>query len=351
MQAECSKPNKWLAALWRVIPLLNVLLLGGLVYLPVSVTPWPVVWLYTRTMWLTEPLLMVAEVILLLNYVMRMSQHGADEIEQDEDSSYKYKGAILLFSSLCYAVVASLAYDMYLNATPSQVLCLFVVVFIMIAAHNMMLMAHEGIISDCAFFCLLSTTIVYVMVVETSQISSPLTEPFLWTKSPIAKSSVVNIMHSILHMTSSNAQRSILFLKRFFSPLFMGLLAVRLYSILFIVNKVTRNFFQDDKDSPHSFEVTEREDFEEFTPWKSPLLLRLSIIFMLTQMSGQFLEEWSGQTSSIAGLSYLASVSKNVWPGEILIGRLFQVAAISCFYMWRLYRADDWTWNPWLTPE
>ncbi|RUS85734.1 hypothetical protein EGW08_006528 [Elysia chlorotica] len=342
---ECI-PN----VLWRVIPLLNIVLLGVIVYLPVSITPWPIVWVYTRIMWLTEPMLMVAEVILLLNYVMRMSQIGADEIEENEDSAFKYKAAILLFSSMCYAVTASLAYDMYLNATPSQVLCLFVIVFLMIAAHNMMLMAHEGIISDCAFFCLLSTGITYIMVLETRQISSPLAEPSLWTQSPLANSSVVNIMYSILHMTSSSAQRSVLFLKRFFTPLFLGLLAVRLYGILFIVNKVTRNFFQDDKNSPDCFEETVRDDFEEFSPWKSPLLLRLSIIFMLTQMSGQFLEEWSGQTSSVAGFSYLASASKNIWPREILFGRLIQVSSISGFYMWRLYRANDWTWNPWLTP-
>ena len=56
-------------------------------------------------------------------------------------------------------------------------------------------------------------------------------------------------MFSLVSPTSGNAQRSILYLKRFFTPLFLGLLAVRLYSILFIVNKVTRNFFQDDKDN------------------------------------------------------------------------------------------------------
>ncbi|GFO10553.1 hypothetical protein PoB_003705800 [Plakobranchus ocellatus] len=279
------------SVLLRVIPVLSILLFGVLVYLPVSITPWPVVWIYSAAMWITDPLLMIAEVILLQNYVMRMSQLGADEIERDENSSYKYKAAILFFSSLCYAVTASLIYDMYLNATPSQVL------------------------------------------------------------SSTAKSSVLNILHSILHMSSSNAQRSIMFLKRFFTPLFLGLLAVRLYSILFIVNKVTRNFFQDDKDSPEFFEPTVREDFEDFSPWKSPLLLKVSIIFMLTQMSGQFLEEWSGHMSSMAGSPYLISATKNIWPSEILFGRLMQVFSVSGFYMWRLYRADDWTWNPWLTPQ
>ena len=31
------------------------------------------------------------QVVLLLNYVMRMSQLGADEIERDEGSAYIYK--------------------------------------------------------------------------------------------------------------------------------------------------------------------------------------------------------------------------------------------------------------------
>ncbi|XP_005094950.1 uncharacterized protein LOC101847809 [Aplysia californica] len=335
--------------LFSVIPVLNLLLLGLLMYLPVSLTPWPVIWLFDKLIWASNPVFMISEVVLVQNFVMRRSQLAADQIEQDDDSAVAYKAAILLFSSLCYAVAASLAYHIYTHATGSQILCLFVTLSILIAIHNMMWMAHEGIISDCAFCSLVSITVLYIMVFETQQISSPLPEPLIWKKTSFTRSSFVSIIYWILNVSSANAQRSILYLHRFFSPFFLGLLAVRLWSILFIANKMTRNFFTDRGNGESEDMETVIQDFDERdkNPWRSPLLLKLSIIFMLSQFTANFVLEWSGHDTSF---SWLSAVTKRVWPSEVLIGRMMQILCVNCFYTWRLYRAEDWTWNSWLTP-
>ncbi|CAL1543919.1 unnamed protein product [Lymnaea stagnalis] len=327
----------------QAIPFFSLILFVLLIFIPITLTPWIVIWIYSNIIFLTEPFLKIAEVIVILNFVMRMSQSAADEIERDESSSFNYKGAILVASSLCYAVTASLAYDIYQSAASSQVLCLFLIILFSIALHNMMWMAHEGIISDCAFTCLVNVAVLYTMYTETEQISSPLVEPLTWKQSFQTKQSVINIITSIIFMKLDNAQRAISFLKRFFTPLFLGLFAIRLYSILFIVKKVTRNFFQDED------EILTVKDFEEDTdsPWKSPALLKISIIFMLTQFTGHFLEDWSGQTSSD---TWLLNATEGIWPSQLLISRLVQIMAVNVFYMWRLYQAEDWTWNIWLTP-
>ncbi|CAG5126098.1 unnamed protein product [Candidula unifasciata] len=326
--------------LFRIVPFLNLIMFIGLMNLPISLIPWPMIWLYDKVIWLAEPVLMIAEVVLLQNFVMRCSQYAADEIEREGDSIYLYKGGILLFSSLCYAVTASLAYEIFSSAAPSQVLCLFIVLLLLVALHNMMLMAHEGIISDCAFCSLISVTILYIMVVETKEISSPLAEPLLWTQTSESQSSVINIIGSIITMSSTKAQRSIEFLKRFVTPLFLGLLAIRLYGILFIISRATRNFFLDLNVSSEDIDYEDSEEVA-LSPLKSPLLLKVSVIFMLTQFTSGFLEEWSGQVR----LPWL--VVK--FPPEVLIGRIVQIVSVNAFYMWRLYWAEDWTWNLWLT--
>ena len=86
---------------WRVIPLLNILLFGAIVYLPVSITPWPFVWAYTRIMWLTEPFLMVAEVnktavsnFWVLHYLLKLLQKfllgTANKMKQFYHDLWKY---------------------------------------------------------------------------------------------------------------------------------------------------------------------------------------------------------------------------------------------------------------------
>jgi hypothetical protein len=59
------------------------------VYLPINLVPYPVVWLYDKILWMTEPVLMVAEIILALNFVMHCSQRVIEKIEEDDSNLWK----------------------------------------------------------------------------------------------------------------------------------------------------------------------------------------------------------------------------------------------------------------------
>jgi len=338
---ECIPKN-----MLRIGSVLNLLLFVLLLYLPVSLTPWPVIWLFEMVLWVSNPVFMLSEVILVQNFVMRKSQLAVDQIEENNDSEFSFKAAILIFSSLCYALAASIAYEIYLNATGNQLICLAVTVSIIIAIHNMMLMAHEGIISDCAFCSLVSISVVYVMMIETQQITSPLPEPPVWKTASYARSSVASIAYWVVKTNSANAEKSIRYLQRIFSSFFLGLLAVRLYSILYIVNRVTRNFFTEKEDDECCDMQTVLDDLEESHtyPWRSPLLLKISLIFMLCQFTTHFLSELSGRHP------LWPAGNEGVWLVQLMLSRIAQVVVVNAFYMWRLYRAEEWTWNPWLTP-
>lgn len=46
----------------RISSCLNLILFGVMMYLPFSLTPWPLIWLYDKVIWFSDPLLMFAEV-------------------------------------------------------------------------------------------------------------------------------------------------------------------------------------------------------------------------------------------------------------------------------------------------
>uniref|UniRef100_A0A2C9LKP2 Uncharacterized protein n=1 Tax=Biomphalaria glabrata TaxID=6526 RepID=A0A2C9LKP2_BIOGL len=326
-----------------LVPFFNVIFLIALMFLPISLAPWPIIWIYSTVILLTEPVLRIAEGIVLLNVVMRKSQSAADEIEKDEESSNLYKGVILLFSSICYGLSAALVYEIYNAGTYNQRICLFVVLCFCLAVHNMMIMAHEGIISDCAFCCLVNIAALYVMMKEVEQRNTHLTESTLWkTEIPTSSWTTIfgglsasSIFSNILYTNKNKAHTAINIFQRFFSPLFIIGLLIRLYSILFIVKKMTRNFFQDNDD-----EITLDDlDDDLVPPWRSPLLLKVAVIFMFTQLSVIYLFDWA------------PGMTKLFWPSDLVVSRLLQIIIVILFYIWRLYRAENWTWNIWLTPN
>ena len=44
---------------------------------------------------------------------------------------------------------------------------------------------------------------------------------------------------------SDSANKAVMFMKKFLSPFFLITVGIRLYSILFIVDRVTKNFYQE----------------------------------------------------------------------------------------------------------
>ncbi|XP_046570719.1 uncharacterized protein LOC124278973 [Haliotis rubra] len=334
-------------SLFSVVPYLQLGLLVLLAFLPINLTPWPIVWLYDKLIWATEPLLLLAEVVLVQNFVMRCSQRVAEKIEDEgEEEGFRWKCLVIGISMLCYAVAVSLLWNIYSEGSSVQLWLVFVVLLLLVAVHNMMWMSQEADAAFCSLCTDCPVVVLYAMLEETSHIRAPLQPPPSWNR--YYSKSLADIFISILNMRADTAMKAVLFFKKFLSPFFLLSVIIRLYCILFIVDKVTKNFTQGDENNVTLLDdIDADESIMSMSPWKSPLILRLSVIYMFTQLTTIFLSECSG--GFLSGLSWLVG-QHSIWPTQILLGRMFQVAAVSGFYMWRLYCADDWTWSEWLTP-
>ena len=66
-----------------------------MLYVPVGIIPYPVIWLYDKILWLSDPVLLVIEVVLALNFVMHCSRRAAENIEEDEEEAWKWKVLLL----------------------------------------------------------------------------------------------------------------------------------------------------------------------------------------------------------------------------------------------------------------
>lgn len=333
-------PKSWLSAL----PFLQASLFILLAVFPLLWLPWPLVWLYGQLLWLLEPVLLVAEAVLAQNIIMRIGQGLAEKIENEEYSTVS-KVVITLFSATCYAFAASGCWEMYKNNTSVQNGFLLVLSLLVLAVHNMFWMAREGVISDAAFCTVCMVAALGAMVVETQQIREPMQAPALWARSrSVARA--VDLVTTLLNVQSGS--RGVSFLMNVvLTPFFMLSLAFRLYSIIFIVSKVTQNFYQVEGETELTI-LDEDEILDPMAAWRSPLLLKLSVIFMLTQLTAIFLWEASGQY--LATLEHWVPFGLKIWPQQILVGRIVQIGSLFGFYVWRLYCAEAWTWCEWLTP-
>ena len=89
------------------------------------------------------------------------------------------------------------------------------------------------------------------------------------------------------------------------------------------------------------------EDFDSpLTPIHSPLIFKFSIIFMITQSMSRLFYFSSGRSMFPQSWSKLI---EPIWPQEVLFGRILQFIVVNVFYIWRLYRADDWQWSSWFS--
>ncbi|XP_076452594.1 uncharacterized protein LOC143288176 [Babylonia areolata] len=334
-------PQPWV----HVLPYLQAVVFMALAVFPMLWLPWQLVWLYGAVLWLTEPLLLVAEVVLVQNVVMRCGQHLAEKIDDDEDASL-CKGVIIVFSAACYALAGSGAWELYKNNTPLQNGFLLVVVLLFVAVHNMFWMAREGVISDAAFCTLCMVWVLGAMSVETGHIRHPIAEPSEWSSEESTSSRAVDTIASVLYIETGSRGVDFL-LNVVVTPFFFLSLVIRLFSIIFIVSKVTKNFFMYEELS----QLDEDELLDPMAPWRSPLLLKLSLIFMLTQLTALLLWQASGHyMATLASWAPAVATQQAVWPQQLLLGRGGQVVAVCAFYVWRLYCADAWTWCEWLTP-
>ncbi|OWF40938.1 uncharacterized protein LOC110463107 [Mizuhopecten yessoensis] len=325
--------------LHQVVPYLNIGILGLIcLYLPVSLIPYPLVWIYDKVLWMSEFGLQVAEIVLALNFVMHVSQRVTEKIEEEQSPVLKF--ALVCFTSLCYAMMASFGLAIYKEGSLVQLWLLFLVLVLCLAVHNMMWMSQEGILCDAAFSCLCCVAVLYTMKDETNLINHPLNTPETWYRYD-KRQSLISIGRYIIGSSIDNAGLALQFLMKFLQPFFLVTLGIRLYSILYITEKVTKNFF-DKEDSVDDYFDQEAH----LSPWRSPLTMKLAVIFMFTQMTTNLF--YASQGISFARF-YPLEFLQNFYPSDIVLGRVLQILVVNVFYMWRLYCAEEWEWSDWFS--
>ena len=111
-----------------------------------------------------------------------------------------------------------------------------------------------------------------------------------------------------------------------------------LYSIVIFVWVF---FFQDED---YMIEDFDEEELAQL--YRSPLTIKLSVIFMFTQMTVNLFYETRG-ISLVT--SWPFTYISDIYPRDIVFSRIVQVIVVNIFYIWRLYYADDWTWSEWFS--
>lgn len=322
-----------------LVPYLSFMLWALIVYfVPVNLIPWPMIWLYDKLLWVTGPVLMITEIILAVNFQMRCSQMAIDRIEEDDSPGFKL--IIILFSSGCYALMASFLYEIYSTGSTTHYLLLLLVLVMCVTVHNMMWMSQDGILCDAAFTCLCTVSILYAMKEETTLINSPLKTPSTWFQYD-PKMSMFYLGTFIFNSTVDSAGMAIGFLMKFLRPFFLLTLGVRLYSILYIIEALLKKDVLQ-----HDFSMDSDEYLEEqITPWKSPLTMKLAVVFMFTQMTSNLFYESQGVTILNTPPFNLV---RNFYPKDIIFGRIVQMIGVNCFYIWRLSN-DRMDLNDWFS--
>ena len=76
-----------------IVPCLQLAVLVGLVSLPVTTIPYPVVWVYDKALWMSEPMWLILEVTEVLTGVMALSQTLVNKMEDEDSGLIKVKMA------------------------------------------------------------------------------------------------------------------------------------------------------------------------------------------------------------------------------------------------------------------
>ena len=67
--------------------MVQVTVLLGLVCLPFTLVPYPVIWLYDKMLWFSEPLLLIVEVLAVMRIITMLTKFMTDHIDEEPTAS------------------------------------------------------------------------------------------------------------------------------------------------------------------------------------------------------------------------------------------------------------------------
>ncbi|GAB1607496.1 uncharacterized protein LOC115217570 [Argonauta hians] len=291
--------------------------------LPVKLVPYSVIYVYGFVLQLIEPIMLFQEVLFVLLLVTQLSNYInqlADD-EDDDDNLYKYQIGFALFSILNYALSVYLVFSCL-----EHTWLLYLILFITVFNHILMCSLEEGQMWETAFTLMLTMLIFYLMDME-KDLNQHIELPLLSCLD--SKHSLLEFVTSIWLLSYEKLAGFQTLISSFLSPIFVGTLVLRLFSVnWFNYQKSGWTLFEDKED----VFLEEEKDINKSNVLMS-LVCKLGTIFVVTQLTIRQFHLFIGN-----GLMSQQDWIKNMLPDNLLIGRVAQIFLVNIFYQHSVYR-------------
>ncbi|XP_064618927.1 uncharacterized protein LOC135482633 isoform X2 [Lineus longissimus] len=322
---------KWSA----LLPYAQVFLFLGLMCLPVNLIPHPLVWVYDKILWSSEPLWLAVEAAELVGLCMILSQKLQDKIDERPKV---YKSTILMVSGCCYLGSVFLGLLVLSYGTFAAKWLILVLIAIGIFIHACSIYLDEGIISDASMVTMLMFGVLYAMTTETYSANHPIETP------PDSKTSLhlsfFKLFFSVTSDKADHGSRAFQFLLKILSPTFLIMVVVRLYCMLSFMKNMVDWSNRDDRDDKNYVDI-EDDCSPSLVPVQSPFIIRLAFIFVVTQVVTNHIHRMTADDTS-----WMSWYPEFLYK-DIILGRVIQIGLMAALYLYQLYSSennDEW-WN------
>lgn len=273
-----------------LLPVFTIAFFAVIICLPVSIVPYPLVWLYSQLAWITEPFILLAEAAGVIRIVMKFSRQVSIHIE---DNALLAKSLILGVAVVAY--LASVFFAVHTYKTGSWAIKGLLLVIIIVSLIHLVLTIRldSGIISNCAVVTMCMIGALCVGFYEANLVENPLSEPQEWSDESYDAMSMTQILLSTATSSMSHVTKATRFLSKLINPALLSLILIRVVSMQQVVSLVItriQQYMLDDEDN----EVVDEsyldevvvDDYACLPPLMGDAALptKISLIFVYTQL-------------------------------------------------------------------
>lgn len=339
-----------------LLPVFTIAFFVVIICLPISIVPYPLVWLYGQLVWIVEPLVLLVEAIGVIQITMRLSKEVSDQVE---DNELLAKGLIIGTTAIAY--IASFIFAIIICRTGSWPIIYLLMVIILVSLVHLALTvrADEGIISNCSVVSMCMLGALCAGVYESNLIHNPLPEPKEWSDESFNYLSLFQLVVSTATSSMTLVTKATRFLYKLVNPVLITLILVRTVSIQQVMGLILSRFYKymlDDEDNEMEEESYLEDVIEEPTCLPgvpaclepSALPTKLSLIFVYTQLVIRTMALSGGHRPyrSLVPAGLQGVMLSGVWH-HVGVFRMMQICILGLVYPYRLHREgveedEDW---------
>ncbi|XP_077995854.1 uncharacterized protein LOC144449220 [Glandiceps talaboti] len=250
---------------------------------------------------------------------------------EDEPSFTKF--LMLALAAMCYSLSMSVCVLLRSQDSPIPTWLIFVLWLLALGMLICAVISEAGNIVDVSVVTFAMFAAIWAMNQESNIAKHPIQTPQGWYSDDLDKRSFLHLLYSMI-MTSlvqvTNISQTFLFLYNLISPSFLLLVGIRVASILHAVSLIPRG----SDEAPSQSYLEEEINTTSLLNWKSPLIIKLTLIFVYTQLVVYNIEAYSCKDA----------IGNQVFQGLVAdfgLSRLWQVFVFVAVYIYRLYNYED----------